>query len=93
MCAVGCLIPDEFYTLEMERQSVQDLMDKHSHIESMFEELLGDQARSILAAAQDYHDNGEYEVDIYKHKDKSDEEFSAHIVEQIERIRQQALEY
>lgn len=92
MCAVGCLIPDELYTREMERNPAQDLMCDFTHIESLFKELLGDKAEVIVAAAQDYHDNGDYEVDIYKHKDKSDEEFSAHIVEQIERIQQQFME-
>lgn len=87
MCAVGCLIPDELYSPDLERKGIDTIMWGDEVLRAHFNSLLGAEAGSILRAAQSYHDDGAYRSDIFTFENKSDEEFADRIFLEISRIR------
>lgn len=87
MCAVGCLIPDELYNTELERKGIDSIMFEDEVLREHFKNLLGNEAGSILRAAQSYHDDGAYRSDICSFRDKTDEQLSERIITEIARIR------
>ena len=51
-CAIGCLIPDELYTRDMEGMTVKSLLTKFSTLGQLFKDL----SPSMLVDLQDIHD-------------------------------------
>lgn len=86
MCAVGCLIPDDLYFADYEGKNGEFLLDEHPELHEHIETLLGTATYKLVEAAQWYHDVGDYEADIVAFKDKTDEEFSRHIVAAIDNL-------
>ncbi len=63
MCAVGCLIPDELYSLSMEESTIDDVLAKSPTLQQLFDgvdfELLSDLqfAHDMLMPKEGYDDS------------------------------------
>lgn len=66
-CAVGALIPDDVYTIDMEDSDIESVLDSSDskflvvseHLHSLMPGLPSAQVREVLSGAQVYHDRGQ----------------------------------
>ena len=88
MCAVGCLIPDELYTLRMEGRGVRIMLDEFpevaTHIRERYSDVKPHHLVPILVAAQEFHDSGEYSLTLKSLAALPDDELAEVIEHKIE---------